>query len=153
MAHVEKSIFINAPIEKIFGFIAEPNNLPIWDYMAVKIKERSEGPVAIGTTFTLLVKTFNGIKMTSFSKLIKYDRPYSLLWETKSRGMLLHFGHRLETKDNGTLVTLSYDSAVAGKFLGRVIDKLFIGKSLARCVKRNVEDLKRVMESEQASGA
>lgn len=152
MAQIEGSIFIITPIEKVFDFIAEPNNLPIWDYMAVKIKERSEGPVAIGTTFALLVKVVNGIKMTSFSKLIEYERPYSLIWETKSRGMRLHFGHKLEPQNNGTLVTLFYDSTVAGKFLGKVIDKLFIGKSLARCLKRNLEDLKRVLESEQATG-
>ena len=153
MAYAEKGIFINAPIEEIFDFIAEPNNLPIWDYTAVKIKERSEGSVAIGTTFTLLVKVLDGIKMTSFSKLIEYERPNSLLWETKSRGMLMHFGHKLEPKDNGTLVTQFHDSAVAGKFLGRVIDKLFLGPILARGLKRNVEDLKMVMESGQVRGA
>ena len=56
MAHVEKSIFINTPMEEVFDFVAEPNNLPKYDFMAIEVKERSEGPVGIGTTFIEVVK-------------------------------------------------------------------------------------------------
>jgi uncharacterized protein YndB with AHSA1/START domain len=79
MAHVEKSIFINAPIEEVFDFVAEPNNLPKYDFMAVEVKERSEGPVGIGTTFIEVVKMPGGIKTNSPGRVTEYKRPHKLV--------------------------------------------------------------------------
>jgi len=146
MAHIEKSIFINAPVEKVFDFIAEPNNLPRWDFMAVEIRERSEGPAGIGTTFIEVTKMPGGIKIKCPSRVTECSRPHRLVIEVTSTGMLLTLVHKLQIKNSGTLITIAADSAVRWGFLGKAIDKLFIGRFLAGNTERIVSDLKTVME-------
>lgn len=65
MAHIEKSIFINAPIEKVFDYAAEPNTIPKYVHNCVEIWERSEGPVAVGTTFREISASPTAARATS----------------------------------------------------------------------------------------
>jgi uncharacterized protein YndB with AHSA1/START domain len=153
MAHIEKSIFINASIEKVFDFIAEPNNLPKWDFMAVEVKERSIGPVGIGTTFIEVVKMPGGVKTNSPGRVIEYDRPHKLVWEFRSAGMLLTIAYRLEPEGSGTLVTGTADCMMPWGLLGKALDKLFMARYLAGNTERINADLKRVLENGQAGSS
>ena len=151
MAHIERSVFINVPIEKVFDFMAEPNTMLMWVHNLVEVKDRSKGNVALGTTYREAMKGPGGVKMWSFTRISKYERPNMLDFESASTGMRLTFAHRLEPKDNGTLVTEIGDYTLPGKFLGKVIDKLFMEKYVIGNVEHTVEKLKVVMESGQAS--
>ena len=153
MVHIERSIFINAPIEKVFDFMAEPNNMLMWVHNLVEVKDRSEGPVGLGTTYREAMQGPGGVKMRSFTKISKYERPNRLDFESTSAGMRLTFAHRLETKDNGTLVTEIGYYTLPGKFLGKAIDKLFMEKYVTGNVERTVEKLKAVMESAQVGSS
>jgi uncharacterized protein YndB with AHSA1/START domain len=150
MAHIERGVFINTPIEKVFDFMAEPNTMLMWVHNLVEVKERSEGAVGLGTTYREAMKGPGGIKMWSITRISKYERPNRLDFESTSAGMRLTFAHRLEPKDNGTLVTEIGDYTLPGKFLGKVTDKLFMEKYVTVNVERTVEKLKAVMESGQA---
>jgi len=151
MAHIERSVFINVPIEKVFDFMAEPNTMLMWVHNLVEVKDRSEGAVGLGTTYREAMKGPGGVKMWSFTRISKYEQPNRLDFESTSAGMRLTFAHRLEPKDNGTLVTEIGYYTLPGKFLGKVIDKLFMEKYIIGNVERTVEKLKVVMESGQAS--
>ena len=150
MAHVEKSIFINVPMEEVFDFVVEPNNLPKYDFMAVEVKERSEGPVGIGTTFIEVVKMPGGIKTNSPGRVAEYDPPHKLVWEFRSAGMLLTIAYRFEREGSGTLVTGTADCIMPWGFLGKALDKLFMARYLARNTQRINADLKALLESGQA---
>ena len=152
MAHIERSVFINVPIEKVFDFMAEPNTMLMWVHNLVEVKNRSEGTVGLGTTYKEAMKGPGGIKMWSLTRISKYERPDMLDFESASAGMRLTFAHRLEPKDNGTLVTEIGDYTLPGKFLGKVIDKLIMEKYVIGNVEHTVEKLKVVLESGQASG-
>ena len=151
MAHIERSVFINVPIEKVFDFMAEPNTMLMWVHNLVEVKDRSEGAVDLGTTYREAMRGPGGVKMWSFTRISKHERPNMLDFESASAGMHLTFAHRLEPKDNGTLVTEIGDYTLPGKFLGKVINKLFMEKYIIGNVERTVEKLKVVMESGQAS--
>ena len=148
MAHIEKSIFINVPIEQVFDFVAEPNNLRKYDFMAVEIKERSEGPVGVGTTFIEVAKMPGGIKTNSPGTVTEYDRPHKLVMEFRSGGMLLTIAYRLEPEGSGTLVTDIGDCIMPWGILGKALDKLFMARYIARNAEHINVDLKAVLESE-----
>ena len=145
MAHIEKSIFIDKPVEKVFDFVAEPNNLVKYDFMAVEIKERSEGPVGIGTTFIEVTKMPGGIKINSPGRVIEYDRPHNFVVEFKATGMLLTITYRLEPERSGTLVTCIGDCILSGGVLGKALDKLFVARYVARNADHINADLKAVL--------
>jgi uncharacterized protein YndB with AHSA1/START domain len=148
MAHIEKSIFINVPIEQVFDFVAEPNNLSKYDFMAVEVKERSEGPAGIGITFIEVTKMPGGIKINSPSRIVEFERPSNLVMEFRSTGMLLTITYRLEPEGSGTLVTCISDCILSGGVLGKALDKLFVARYLARNTDHINADLKAVLESE-----
>jgi len=151
MVHIETSIFINAPTEKVFDYMAEPNNMLMWIHNLVEVKDRSEGPAGLGTTYREALKGPGGVKIPSFMRINKYERPHKLDFESTSAGMRLTFAHTLEPKDNGTLVTEICEYTMPWGLLGKAIDKLFMGKYITRNVERSVEKLKAVMESGQVS--
>jgi len=144
MARIERNIFINTSIEKVFDFVAEPNTMLMWIHNLVEVKDRSEGAVGLGTTYREAMKGPGGVKMWSFTRISKYERPNRLDFESTSAGMRLTFAHRLEPKDNGTLVTEIGDYTLPRKFLGKVIDKLFMEKYITGNIVHTLEKLKAV---------
>jgi uncharacterized protein YndB with AHSA1/START domain len=147
MAHVEKSIVINEPIEKVFDYAAEPNNWPKYIRNCIEIWERTEGPVAVGTICREKSALPGGMKSKCTNKVTEYNRPRKLVIET-TNGIHLTIVYKLESKNGGTLFTMSGDWTMGGKFLTIVLDKLFIGRFVVRNFEDSVESLKKLVESE-----
>jgi len=51
MATFENTVMIRPPIEEVFGFLAQFENVPKWNYAIVETRKVSEGPVGVGTTY------------------------------------------------------------------------------------------------------
>ena len=81
MAYVEKGIFINAPIEKVFDYAAEPNNWPKYIRNCIDIWERTEGPVAVGTRCREKSALPGGMKSKCTNKVTEYNQPHKLIAE------------------------------------------------------------------------
>lgn len=56
MIKIKDSITINKPLEKVFAFVANMENLPQWQSEVVKSKIITPGPTRVGTKFTEEVK-------------------------------------------------------------------------------------------------
>lgn len=73
MAKVKKTISINAPVEKVFGYFEEPTNLPeIWPSM-VEVKDVQRLPNG-GTSFRFVYKML-GVRLEG-GKLTKRCRQF-----------------------------------------------------------------------------
>lgn len=151
MAYCERSIFINAPIEKVFDYAAEPDNVPKWVRNCIEIWERSEGPVAVGTTYRELSAVPGGRKSKCINKVTELNRPHKFVTETRN-GVRLTIVCKLKSKNGGTLFTLIGDWMMGGKFLTILLDKLFMGKWLVRNFEGSLESLKKQVEGGQAGG-
>lgn len=146
MAYCERSIFIKAPIEKVFDYSAEPDNVPKWVRSCIEIWERSEGPVAVGTTYRELAAVPGGRKIKCINKVTELNRPHKFVQETEN-GIRLTIVCKLESKNGGTLFTMSGDWTMGGKFLTILLDKLFMGNFLVRSFDGSLEDLKKQVEA------
>ena len=51
MATFENTVMIRKPIEEVFGFLADFENLPRWNYAIVETHKVSQGPVGVGTVY------------------------------------------------------------------------------------------------------
>ena len=51
MITLKNSISINKPIEKVFGFIANPENLPKWNYYLKTVHKIADGNPVIGSQY------------------------------------------------------------------------------------------------------
>jgi uncharacterized membrane protein len=53
----ENAIYIDRPIDKVFSFLSDFENIPKWNYYVLEVRQLSEGPIAIGTTYHQVRKT------------------------------------------------------------------------------------------------
>src|SRR6266542_3546873 len=51
MASFENTVTIRRPVEDVFAFLADFENVPAWNYAIVETRKVSPGPVGVGTTY------------------------------------------------------------------------------------------------------
>jgi carbon monoxide dehydrogenase subunit G len=51
MASFENTVTIRRPVEDVFAFLADFENVPKWNYAIVETRKVSAGPVGIGTAY------------------------------------------------------------------------------------------------------
>jgi carbon monoxide dehydrogenase subunit G len=51
MASFENTVIIQRPVEDVFAFLADFENVPKWNYAIVETRKVSPGPVGVGTTY------------------------------------------------------------------------------------------------------
>ena len=50
---MDSSVAIEPPVPEVFAFVTDTANDPRWDLDAVDVQKTSEGPIGVGTTFTV----------------------------------------------------------------------------------------------------
>jgi uncharacterized membrane protein len=53
----ENTVYIDRPIDVVFAFLSDFENIPKWNYYVLEVRQLSEGPIAIGTTYPQVRKT------------------------------------------------------------------------------------------------
>jgi uncharacterized protein YndB with AHSA1/START domain len=49
--HFDNTLTINAPADQVFAYLAQPENLPRWNYALDTTEQTSPGPIGVGTTY------------------------------------------------------------------------------------------------------
>jgi hypothetical protein len=65
MITFENSIVINKPVEEVFRFVADFENIPKWNYYVREVTKLSAGPVGKGARFNQIRKTDEQIYMVT----------------------------------------------------------------------------------------
>jgi len=53
----ENTIAIERPIDELFAFLSDFENIPKWNYYALEVRQLSESPIGIGTTYHQIRKS------------------------------------------------------------------------------------------------
>ena len=112
MATFENTVMIARPIEDVFAFLSDLENIPKWNYAIVETRKVSEGPVGVGTIY----RQVRSVPSRSEERLeiTTYNPPRQL----EIRGQLGPFRSRLfyalDATGEGTWVTntVEFSSAV-----------------------------------------
>jgi len=71
MAKVERTIHINAPVEKVFGYLADPTNLPeIWPSL-IEVKDVKQTPEGVGSSNRWVYK-MAGMRFEGTTEVTEY---------------------------------------------------------------------------------
>lgn len=144
MAKVEKSILIDAPVEKVFSYVNEdPTNLlEIWPSM-VDIKDVERLPNG-GTRFRWVMK-FAGVRLEGTSEDIEFVPNQRVVSKTKG-GVESTATWTYEPEDGGTRVTTVTEYTVPVPVLGKVAEA-FVVKANDREAEVLLANLKDRMET------
>ena len=144
MARNEIKIVINRPIEEVFAFVSNSENLPRWRSTSLEVKKTSEGPLGVGGTFrgrfTFLGRQFDGnVEVTA-------HEPNRVYASKMAEGPFpLETGYTLEPVENGTHVTFVAEGEPGGFF--KLAEPLVV--SMARRVyTTDLQNLKEMLEAQ-----
>ncbi|MGH8951902.1 MAG: SRPBCC family protein [Acidimicrobiia bacterium] len=140
--HFVNVVDVERPIEDVFAFLADFENVPSWNYAIEKTEKTSDGPVGVGTTYRQ-VRTLPGRSEESFEVTV-YDLHRSLALN----GTLGPFGaeleYHLEPFERGTRLTNEVKLRPRG--VVGLVGQL-AGSKVKEAVAGNLAELKRILES------
>ena len=141
MATFENTVMIRRPIEDVFGFLSDFENVPKWNYAIVETRKVSEGAVGVGTIYHQVRSVPN--RSEERFEVTAYNPPRHL----EIRGQLGPFPARLsyalDVLPEGTRVTNSVELELRG--LGRLLGRVAVPR-VRDAVAANLRKLKELLE-------
>jgi len=124
MARVERSITINAPVEKVFAYIANPVNEMEWFASISDIRDiKGQG---VGMTYGYTFK-LTGLPLKGESEILEYTPNQKYVTKSKG-GISSNWTWTLNAEDGGTRVNVVVEYSIPIPVLGRFSEKLAMGQ-------------------------
>ena len=149
MAKFEVNLVINRPIEEVFAFISNPENLPLWRTSALQVTKISPEPLGVGSVFrsrySFLGRSFEAtFEITALEPHARYagrivEGPFPL--ETR---------YTLEPFGSDTRVTLTAEGAPGGFF--KLAEPLVVSMA-KRSFESDMHNLKEMLEAQAVQTA
>ncbi len=123
MAKLEKTITINAPVEKIFNYISQPTNLPEFWPSLVETSDVQELPN--GGHSNRWVYKMAGIRLEGTSEDVEYVTNQRLVSKTKG-GVESTQTWMFQPEAGGTKVTFEVEYTVPIPVLGKLAEAIIV---------------------------
>lgn len=120
MATFQNTVTIRRPIEDVFAFLADFENVPRWNYAIVETRKVSEGPVGVGASYRQ-VRSVPSRREERFEVTV-YDPPQRLEVVGQLGSFPSRVSYVLGAIPEGTRVTNPVELELRGvsRFLGPV---------------------------------
>jgi len=137
---IEESVQINRPVEEVYEYVANPENLPEWTGTVIETRKETPGPLLEGSTFTAVAK-FLGRRAESPFEVTAHESP--LLHSHKSTGgpFPIEWTLTFEEVAGGTRYTQVAEGEPGGFFglVGPLLER--VGRRQLRTDLENLKDL------------
>ncbi|GAF88684.1 unnamed protein product [marine sediment metagenome] len=144
MATVERTISINAPVEKVFDYISEATNGPEFIPSQVEVEYVIRTEEGVGSRYRWVYKLL-GIRFEGQSECTEYVPNERIVTETKG-GIVSTWTYTFEPEDGGTKLTLVVDYTIPIPVLGRFAEALVLRQN-EREADLAMANLKAIMEA------
>jgi len=124
MKKITRTITINAPVEKVFGYMTDPTNLPeIWPSM-VEVKDAKLLPEHIGSSFGWVYK-MAGMRFEGSSEVTEHVTSQRQV--TKStKGIQSMFVWTYQPEGGGTKLTVDLEYTIPIPLLGKLAEAFIV---------------------------
>ena len=125
MAKVERSITINAPVEKVFNYLEDPMAQLEWVPSMMEVKDVSGS--GLGAHFKWKYK-MAGIFLEGESTVTEHIPNKRLVTQSKG-GAISTWTFNLEPHDSGTVVKLTIEYTIPVPVLGKLAEKIVLKRN------------------------
>jgi hypothetical protein len=143
MATFQNTVTIQRPVQDVFAFLTDFENIPKWNYAIVETKKTSPGPVGVGTAYRQLrstpTRSEEGFQVTAFEPTSRLEVQGEIGPFTATISYLL------EPIGDGTRLTNRVDLQPPSGAL-RLLAPLATSRVKA-AVAANLDTLKQLLES------
>jgi uncharacterized membrane protein len=144
LARVEKSIEINASLDKVFSLITW-DKVPEYYDSIKKVEWTSEPKMKVGATVHVHSE-LAGTKSEYDAEITEYKDNEKVSWRTTSGNMTIIFNATLAPVKAGTKLTATFDYEPPYSILGKLIDKLRVHKVLEKEADKALQKMKEIAE-------
>ena len=144
MATVKRTIIINAPVEKVFNYIAEPRNEPEYLPGSVEVTDVTRTEEGVGSHYRWVYKIL-GIRFHGETTVTEFVPNERIVTESKG-GILSTWTHTFQPEDGGTKSTLTVDYTIPVPVLGKFAEALVL-KHIEREADHATANLKDILEA------
>ena len=141
MATFENTLVIRRPIEEVFAFLADLENVPRWNYAIVKTHKVSQGPVGVGT-ISQQVRSVPSRSEEHF-EVTAYNPPRELELRGQLGPFPSHLSYALDAVPEGTRITNAVELELRGP--GRLLGRVAVPR-VRDAVATNLRKLKELLE-------
>jgi uncharacterized protein YndB with AHSA1/START domain len=141
MATIERSVFIKAPPERVFAFLADHANDTQWLPGMVDTRNFTGESTDYRWEWTYKMA---GISFNGTGQTLEYDPPRRVVVETRG-GVVSTWAWTLEPEEDGTRVSLQMEYTVPGAALGKLAEKLLLSQN-EKAASQGMANLQRILE-------
>ena len=145
MPRVETSVTINAPIEKVFHTIIEPELTPQWSSGVSEVTTIKGNPEEKGSSVDLAYHVL-GMKFTQHMITSEIEKPRKVIYQMTG-GLSGTAEFVLEPRGQATKVDTRIDYSVPGGIIGKIANQLLLERMNRRNIESTAEGLKIFCEA------
>jgi uncharacterized membrane protein len=134
----ENTIRIDRPLDDVFAFLSDFENIPKWNYYVLEVRQLSESPIGVGTTYHQVRKT----DQQDF-RIIEFEPNHTVAVKTLPRSSP-SFERRITLYDEGDTTRIR-DQWKLDTGRPAVLERLARGR-VKSAVAENLAKLKELLE-------
>jgi len=144
---VERGVIIERPVDKVFAFIANPDNNPKWQPEVVEHQKLTEGPMGVGTRLRHVSK-FMGRCISVVGIVDEFELGRMIAFRVESGTLPYTIRYSVASQGRGT-TRFTYSSLAHIQGLLKLLQPLMI-IGARRVIDRDLNRLKVVLEDDRA---
>ena len=149
MSEIRKTATFDAPVEKVFELIDNPDNIPKYIPNVERVADVKRTDGRIGDTFRVIYKVL-GLTFDEKFTVTGYE-PNRKLVSDFDGGMKGTFSWSFEPRGNQTECSMDINYQVGGGVLGKAADALLLERANERNMDESLERLRQVVTGARVS--
>ena len=147
MAHIERSITIDATPEDVFTVLTDLDRLPDWSTVTVETHDTPEGGLRNSQTFRQTLRIL-GRNVEAEWRVEDLQAPNSIAYTaTGPGGAALRMAQHVRAEGNGCRVELDLDYELPAGFAGAALNRAYLERRNEREVEHSLQNLKELVET------
>ncbi len=145
---IGSSVFINAPVERVFTRIAQHDNCNDWLEFVSGANYTSREKTGVGTTAHHSGQII-GRRMEWDGRVVEWTENSSIVWEATTgtpQAMRMKATNRVEKEQDGARYSLEVQYVPPYSIFGRIMDLVMIKRGIRKMVQHSTQNLKRILE-------
>ena len=142
MINLDLGTLIDKPVQDVFAFVANPNNMSKWNSAVVSLQQITPGAVGVGTRFKSVGEAM-GRRIEGELQVVTYEPDTKCGFQLQAGPMQMHLTMSFKPVGTGTKLSLNAQGNPAGIF--KLAEGVLAGR-VKTLMEENLKRLKSVLE-------